>query len=125
MVDLEDNKLIEATAFLAQHAGPNFDWEDLPIILSDGRKMLLRDARKLPAGRSSTGVVQAIVVPDNYNPERGWQHIWRHRGDRRHFAALSQAYPHREWSRSDADQTDILEFPSASQMKVLPRTESR
>ena len=115
---LEDDKLIEATAFLAQLAGPKLDWEDLPIILSDGRKMVLRHARKLPDGRSSTGVIQSIVVPDNYNPERGWQHIWRTEADRRHFVALSQAYPP-EVVKVLTQNRLILEYPSAPRVKVL------
>jgi hypothetical protein len=89
---LEDNRLVAATAFLAQHAGPTFDWENLPIILSDGRRMLLRDARKLLVGQNSTGVVQTIVVPDNYDPESGWQHIWQSQQDRKHFVRLSKVY---------------------------------
>jgi hypothetical protein len=119
---LADDKLVEATAFLAWHAGPNLDWEGLPIILSDGRKMLLRDARKLADGRSSTGVIQAIVVPDNYNPERGWQHIWRTEADRRHFVALSQTYPSKI-VRVLMQNKLILEYPSAPMVKALKLNE--
>lgn len=95
---LENDKLVEATAFLAQHVGSKLDWEDLPIILSDGCKMLLGEARSLTyrsyqtSWRYTDNTVQGVVVPESYDLERGWQHIWRDPEDRRHFVWLSCDY---------------------------------
>lgn len=81
---ISEKRIIEATKFLAEHSGKNFKWERLPIILSDGRKLLLSDARKLPA--------QDIVVPESCDKKRGWQHIWSQKDDCTHFIALADVY---------------------------------
>jgi hypothetical protein len=92
---------VEATEFLAQHASSNFTWEELPIILSDGRRMLLRDARH---------DVQAVVVPENYDPETGWQHIWQKPSDRKHLVWLARVYLKETITRLIADGA-IEEYP--------------
>jgi len=74
---------VQAAEFLVQHAGPRLDWDTFPIVLSDGRKLLLRDARR---------EAQCIVVPENMHPDNGWQHIWLSSQDRSHFRALDRGY---------------------------------
>lgn len=104
---IEDNQILEATLFLEQHSGPDFNWESLPIILSDGRKTLLSEARKLP--------LQEIVVPENYDKKSGWQHIWPEKTDRTHFIALSDEYSSmpKEWF----DSLKIKFYPTFQKVK--------
>lgn len=89
---LADDQIVEASTFLFQHGDMKVaDWESLPIILSDGRKMLLQDARKLQLTETSEQI-QDIVVPEGFDPVAGWQHIWPTEEDRAHFVALADAY---------------------------------
>jgi len=104
---LDEDQIIKAAKWLEAHAGPKIEWGDLPIILSDGRKILLKDARKLP--------IQDIVVPENYNPKAGWQHIWPLKEDRSHFVALANAYPSltQEW----VTKLNIKVYPAFQKIK--------
>jgi hypothetical protein len=98
--DIKDDRLVEATAFLAQHAGSKFNWELLPIILSNGQRLLLRDARKQ---------FRDIVVPEDFDAEAGWQHIWSAPQDRTHFLALASGY--RSMPLTWFDQRQIKRYP--------------
>jgi len=78
---LDAKQIITATKWLEQNVSKGFDWDSLPVILDDGSKILLADARK-----------KKIVVPETYNKECGWQHIWPSISNSSHFIALSDAY---------------------------------
>jgi hypothetical protein len=82
--DIDDEKLVWATTFLVEHGGSNFPWESLPVLFSNGQRMSLQDARKQR--------IQDIVVPQNFDMEAGWQHIWRTSQDREHFLSLDDRY---------------------------------
>jgi hypothetical protein len=100
--DIDDEKLVRATTFLAEHAGSHLAWESLPVIFSSGQRMSLEDARKQR--------IQDIVVPENFDPETGWQHIWSQPWDRTHFLALSDRY--RALPREWFETLDIRRYPS-------------
>ncbi len=92
---ISKTRLFEATRFLVEHAASNFKWEDLPIILADGRRMTVAEAKALTWNGGEYGKpvpIQALVVPESYDPKTGWQHIWRTADDRRHFVALGSGY---------------------------------
>ena len=118
---LADSQLVETTAFLAQHAGPKFDWEILPIIPADGQRVLLQDARKQtfrPLAQDFEDfdvVVQAVVVPENYNLASGWQHIWQSQEDRQHFVWLSEVY----------DQAHLAKLVEIGSITEYPLPEKR
>lgn len=80
---LDDNRLVEATIFLAQHAGPSFDWGRLPILLSNGQRLRLQEAQLQP---------KEIVVPEDFKRETSWQNIWSTPQDRTHFLVLAPGY---------------------------------
>lgn len=106
---IEEDQIIQASKWLAQYADSDLNWENLPIILSDGRKNLLREFRKL--------AIQDIVVPENFNPESGWQHIWQAPHERKHFVILSGVYDKGILERLIAAKA-ITKFP----MPELTRT---
>jgi len=101
---IDNSQLLEATAFLAEYSGPDFDWEELPIVLTSGQKLLLQDARK-----------RDVVVPEDYDQEAGWQHIWQQEEDRSHFCALSNMYSRmpKKWYES----LKISFYPSFKEIK--------
>jgi len=105
-----DDQLVEAARFLFQYGKLKTpDWESVPIILSDGRRMLLQEARKLTIFASGKQI-EDIVVPEGYDPESGWQHIWLTEEDRAHFVALADHYVvmPETWFHI----LDILRYPS-------------
>jgi hypothetical protein len=95
--ELKTQQLIEATEFLTQNAGDGFSWDSLPVILADERRMPLKDAQDLTWNNGDSeenhSKIQAVVVPENYDPETGWQNIWQTEDDRKHFVYLSKNYP--------------------------------
>ena len=94
--ELKTQQLIEATEFLTQNAGDDFSWDSLPVILADERRMPLKDAQNLTWNNGDSEdnrhKIQAVVVPENYDPETGWQNIWQTEDDRNHFVALASDY---------------------------------
>lgn len=97
--NFSEEQLVEAANFLFLHSNrKKFDWDTLPIILADGRKMRLQETRNLTFSDSGE-TINAIVVPENFNPDAGWQHIWTTSQDRLHFLALSNCYVqmHKDW----------------------------
>lgn len=98
--DLKDDQLVEATKFLAKLGGKGLPWQDLPVIFSDGQRMLLREARKQS---------KDIVVPDGFDPEAGWQHIWVTPQDREHFWVLANDY--QKFSADWFDALKIKRYP--------------
>ncbi len=87
---VHDVHLIDATKFLAMHARAGFDWSDIPMILSSGRRLSLKEAKQIR---------KDIVVPADLDPDSGWVNIWSESKDRTHFVALASGYASmpREW----------------------------
>lgn len=80
-IQLDSAQLLEATQWLNNNVGENSSWDDLPIVLADGQKMLVVNACK-----------QNMVVPELYDQESGWQNIWSETEDRTHFVAVNNLY---------------------------------
>lgn len=90
--NLPADKLADVARFLLDNADKKtFNWNTFPVALADGRKMLLEDIRNLTVP-DSREKIQAIVVPENYDPKAGWQHIWKTQADRAHFVVLAEQY---------------------------------
>lgn len=104
---ITNDRLIEATKFIADHVESNFNWNNLPVVLSNGQKRLLQ------ADRSQSE--QPIVVPENFDPIAGWQHIWAIPKDRNHFVALAQGY--RSFSEKWFDLLKIRHYPAFEKIK--------
>lgn len=85
---IDDFDIVSVTYFLSQFTNTDIDdidFQDLPILLSDGRRMLLSDAKNMPGN-------QAIVTPECLDPETGWQNVFLTESDRRHLISLSNFY---------------------------------
>ncbi|MBW2127328.1 MAG: hypothetical protein JRH08_17120 [Deltaproteobacteria bacterium] len=82
---ITNSDLVAATTFLCRFADTGSHFDDLPVLLSDGGKMLLAEARNLSG-------IQAVVTPEGFDPKTGWQLIWQTDDDRGHFVWLSDAY---------------------------------
>lgn len=112
--ELKTQQLIEATEFLTQNAGDDFSWDNLPVILADERRMPLKDAKNLTWNNGDSGEnhskIQAVVVPENYDPETGWQNIWQTENDRKHFVTLECKYS-RGTIKKLLEATDIDIYP--------------
>ncbi len=96
--EMKTQQLIEATEFLTQNSGDDFSWDSLPVILADERRMSIKDAQNLTWNNGDSEdnrhKIQAVVVPENYDLETGWQNIWQIKDDRKHFVYLSKSYHH-------------------------------
>lgn len=79
-VSMHSQKLVEATCFLAKHASHALNWQALPVVLNNGETIPFSEISK------------PIVVPENYEQNSGWQHIWKTEADRNHFVVLSNDY---------------------------------
>ncbi|MDT8389833.1 MAG: hypothetical protein RRC34_04915 [Lentisphaeria bacterium] len=101
---LEDFQLVEATTFLVKHAGNDFNWNVIPVLLADGRKL----PRKT--------ICETLVVPKTYDPDAGWQHIWRIPEDRRHFVALDNGYD--KLPKSFSDKIGAVAYPGMVRIKT-------
>lgn len=84
--NISESDLISTTVFLLRLADTNFDFKDIPIVLSDGRRMLLSEALALQE-------IQMVVSSSRADSETGWHHIWKTKNDRSHFLVLSNCYP--------------------------------
>jgi hypothetical protein len=82
---ITDSDFVSVTIFLSQFADKDIDFKDIPVLLADGRRMLLPQAKSLHG-------IQAVVTPATLDPETGWQNLWRTESDRKHFIALSDEY---------------------------------
>ena len=99
--DITDDDLLAATKFLFQNAGESFTWNSWPLILSDGQRITLGQAKRQ---------ARYVVVPEEFDRETGWQNIWRTPKDRTHIWALSPKYcrlPHKWFN-----QAGIQQYPS-------------
>lgn len=83
--EIEAAKLLDSTEFLVKYAKEGLDWQNIPVILSDGQRLLLKDAK-------SSYRKKTVVVPENYDVHSGWQHIWQS-NQRQHFLAMHIMYP--------------------------------
>ncbi len=83
--EIRDADLVTVTVFLSQFANTGIDFKNIPILLADGRRMLLSEAKVLPG-------IQAVVTPEALDPETGWQNIFVTEDDRQHLAILSNQY---------------------------------
>jgi hypothetical protein len=112
--ELKTQQLIEATEFLTQNVGDDFSWDSLPVILADDRRMPFKDAKNLTWNNGDSEEnhpkIQAVVVPENYDPETGWQNIWQTEDDRKHFVALERKY-NRKTIKKFLEATDIDIYP--------------
>ena len=88
--DLSEDDLVSITYYLSQFAGMDgIDFKDIPVLLSDNRKMLLSEAKALLG-------LQALVTPEALDPETGWQNIFAIEEDRLHLISLSDRYIYSE-----------------------------
>lgn len=83
--DISESDFVSATYFVSQLADTELDSKNIPILLADGKRMLLSDAHALPD-------VQSVVTPEALDPETGWQNIIVAPEDRQHLAILSDQY---------------------------------
>ncbi|WP_209629641.1 hypothetical protein [Methanofollis sp. W23] len=83
--EISDDDLVSATIFLSQFASTDIDFTDIPVLLSDNRKMLLSQAKALHE-------IQVVVTPEALDPETGWQNIFATEEDRKHLVSLSDHY---------------------------------
>lgn len=98
--DLSDDDLVSVTYYLSQFAGMDgVDFKDVPVLLSDNRKMLRSEAKALPG-------IQALVTPEALDLEAGWQNVFATDEDRQHIVSLSNRYI---YSDSKTGPTDGLE----------------
>lgn len=114
-----EEQLLEATKFLVEHAAKDFDWLKLPIVLADGRRMTVAEARALHWNGGEDGAqvqIQELVVPESYDPETGWLHIWRTAEDRRHFVALGSLYISQP--RTLFAKIDAKDYPGMARVKI-------
>jgi hypothetical protein len=121
-------KLVTVTGFVVRYSGQELDWEKLPLVLHDERVMLLRDVKRLTFYLAHKGwpypyKIQSIVVPENYDTECGWQHIWQTDQDRRHFIWLSEIYT-RECVNLLVERKIITKFPLPirHELRICPQT---
>ncbi len=83
---LSEDELVSVTIFLSQFAEvEEIDFKDIPVLLSDNRKMLLSEAKALPG-------IQVLVTPEALDPETGWQNVFATTEDRQHLVSLSNRY---------------------------------
>lgn len=112
--ELKTQQLIEATEFLTQNSGDDFSWDSLPVILAGERRMPIKDAQNLTWNNGDSEdnrpKIQAVVVPENYDPETGWQNIWQTEDDRKHFVALECKYKSKTIKKL-LEATDIDIYP--------------
>ncbi|RLB92213.1 MAG: hypothetical protein DRH50_10120 [Deltaproteobacteria bacterium] len=83
--EIGDSDLVATTVFLSQFTDTDLNFKDIPVLLADGRRMLLSEAKFLPG-------IQAVVTPEALDPETGWQNIFVTEEDRKHFVWFSDAY---------------------------------
>ncbi len=83
--DLDPAQIADATSFLTEHASNAFNLHELPIVLSNHSKIKL----------SAIGSRKKIVVPENFDPEKGWQNIWKMTSDQAYFFSLADTYKRR------------------------------
>ncbi len=81
------NEIVNATTFILNNINDSQPVDELPIVLNDNSILSLSDARE-PIHGSYSG---QIVVPENYDPKKGWQKIWK-KENRGHFHVLSNTY---------------------------------
>ena len=98
-LEISNGDLVSTTVFLSQFADTDIDFADLPVLLSDERKILLSEAKLLPD-------VQAVVTPEALDPETGWQNLFVTEEDRKHLVSLSDCYI---FSDDNADQPAGIE----------------
>ena len=84
--NISESDLISTTVFLSRLADIKLDFKNIPVLLSDGRRMLLSEAFALPE-------IQMVVSSSLSDSETGWHHIWKTQNDRSHFLVLSNCYP--------------------------------
>jgi len=83
--EISESDFLSATLFLSQFADTDINFKSIPILIADGRRMLLSEAK-------ASLDVQAVVTPEGLDPETGWQNIFVTENDRKHFLILSDAY---------------------------------
>lgn len=82
--ELSKDQVFTLTDYLLKREWKEVKWSDLPVVLADGQIMRVENAKSCrPAG---------LVVPEGYDPEAGWQYIWKQPDDRKHFVVLDSAY---------------------------------
>jgi len=117
---ITEKELLNATEFLTKNVGDKFNWGNLPVILSNGQIMPISEIRRLIGEDRGTGIeIQSIVVPENYDLNVGWKHIWKSDDDRRHFVALSKGY-HKSYSEiieKFVDDAIIDKYPEPQRKK--------
>jgi hypothetical protein len=90
--NIEDSDLVATTDFLCRLPDDIDDFSGIPILLDDGRRLKLAEIEALTN-------VQAVAVPQIFDPDTGWQRIWRIENEREHFVALSNLYAARTIER--------------------------
>lgn len=109
---LPEENLVSVTNYLSQFAGTDgINFKDIPVLLSDNRRMLLSEAKGLPG-------IQALVTPETLDPETGWQNVFVTQDDRQHFIPLSDRYIRCEDNigRSDGieklwSEVEVIRYP--------------
>ncbi|MDA3897053.1 MAG: hypothetical protein PF482_13010 [Desulfobacteraceae bacterium] len=85
---IDDTDMVSVTYFLSQISNePNVDIElnEIPIFLANGWRMLLSEANDLNG-------IQAIVTPEIFDAETGWQNVFVEESERSHLMPLADAY---------------------------------
>lgn len=88
---LNISQFIATTQWLEQNASDKFDWDSLPVKLSNNQTLKLSNESN-----------KDIVVPEILIQGTGWKHIFVTSADREHFFILNDAYSimPNEWFKS-------------------------
>jgi hypothetical protein len=115
---IPESDLISVTAFLAQFVETNIDFSEIPVLLSDGRRLPLDEVRNIPE-------IQVVATPEVLDPETGWQNIFITQQDRQHIASLSDSYITLTESNDDLDllkslwhEVEITEYPLPNKVEL-------
>ena len=82
---ISQSELVLATGFLSQFANTDIDFKNIPVLLADGRRMLLSEAKAERGG-------QVVTTPAALDPNTGWQNLFATQADRGHFVSLANIY---------------------------------
>lgn len=83
--NISDLEIISLTISISEFENDKIPIKDMPILLSDGTRMLLSEIKSLKS-------IQSLVTPVCLDPETGWQNIFVNEEDRKHFLWLSDKY---------------------------------
>lgn len=98
--ELDHDEIINYSQFLSeneQHLSDNYTWDQLPLVLSDGKRILLENTSEL-------------IEPEYFDASKSWAHIWALPSERLHFEYLHNDY--KRFKRSWFKKLGIKRYPA-------------